>query len=239
VGGGARGNVPKDTITTIVEARQLALLGAQVTNRIPATGGAARESIDHAVQHAPAIFRSQRRAVTAEDYRELALSFKGVGKVRAAARNWNTVTLYVAPAGGGDVSDVLRANLLAYFEDKRPISTLIEIENVDYVKIYVTARVGITSYYTPERVREQVQHNAGGLLAFANVDFGKPLYLSKFYEAIEAVEGVDHVMITEFQRADKLPVKIEPSGKIELDVNEIASPMYASGINVVFEEEAS
>ena len=48
----------------------------------PATGGADRESIEHAVQQAPAVFRSLRRAVTAADYQALALSFKGVGKVQ-------------------------------------------------------------------------------------------------------------------------------------------------------------
>ena len=249
VGGGARGNVPANTIKTIVDASQLTLLGAKVSNSTPATGGAERESIDHAVQCAPAIFRSRRRAVTAEDYQALALDYKGVGKVRAAAGSWNTVTLYVAPEGGGYVSDVLRANLLAYFEDKRPITTLIEIENVSYAKIYVTALIGIKPYYTPESVREQVQNNAGSLLAFANVDFGQTLYLSKFYEAIEAIEGIDHVTITQFQRAEKLPVKeeikVESSGKIELGVNEIAripndpedGPDYGGGIQVTVEGE--
>ena len=46
------------TIQTIVNAPQLALLGAKVTNPEPATGGAERESIEHAVMHAPAVFRS-------------------------------------------------------------------------------------------------------------------------------------------------------------------------------------
>lgn len=237
-----------------MDAPQLALLGARVSNPAPATGGAERESIDHAMQHAPAIFRSRRRAVTAEDYRALALDFKGVGKVRAeAVRNWNTVTLYVAPSGGGYVSDVLRYNLLAYFEDKRPVSTLIEIENVDYVKIYVAAELGIKPYYTRESVKEQVQTAAGAFLDFANVDFGQTLYLSKFYEAIEALDGVDHVTVTEFNRDPPAPLdNAEPpiiKGKIELGINEIARKPwgmpndpgsdqdYANGIKVVFEGE--
>ncbi|MDD5322493.1 MAG: baseplate J/gp47 family protein [Methylococcales bacterium] len=254
VGGGTLGNVLASMIKTFVDAPQLALLGAKVNNPAPATGGAERESIDHAVQHAPAIFRSLRRAVTAEDYQALALDFKGVGKMRAeAVRNWNTVSLYVAPAGGGYVSDVLRNNLLAYFEDKRPVSTLIEIENVDYVKVYVTAQVGIKPYYTRESVKEQVQTAAGGLLDFANVDFGRSLYLSKFYEAIEALDGIDYVTITKFNRVPSSPLSNEDpitKGKIELGVNEIARKPgwmpndpasdqdYSSGIKIIFEEEA-
>jgi Baseplate J-like protein len=122
VGGGSQGNVAADTIQTIIDAQELLLLGGKVTNPMPATGGAERESIEHAVSHAPQVFRSLKRAVTAQDYEALALDFKGVGKVLAEGTSWNVVTLFVAPAGGGHVSDVLEANLLAYFEDKRPMS---------------------------------------------------------------------------------------------------------------------
>jgi hypothetical protein len=201
VGGGSHGNVAAAAIQTIVEAPQLALLGATVSNPEPATGGADRESIERAVRHAPTVFRALKRAVTAADYRALALDFKGVGKVRPEAAGWNSVKLFVAPAGGGHVSDVLKANLLAYFEDKRPISTVIEIEDVDYVKIYLTAEVGIRSYYHPAQVQQAVEEAVRRLLAFDTVDFRMTLYLSKFYQAIEAVEGIQYVNISEFCRA--------------------------------------
>jgi hypothetical protein len=144
--------------------------------------------------------------------------------------------LFVAPEGGGQVSDVLRANLLAYFEDKRPVSTIIEIEDVDYVKIYVTAEIGIQSYYSEDDIKEKVKRAAGGILAFDNVDFGQTIYLSKFYEAIEAIEGVEYVNIKEFSRTMQSPPFIEPDGKIELGDNEIPIisdvPEYIGGIRV-------
>ncbi len=248
VGGGSHGNVAAGTIQTIVDAPQLALIGAQVTNLEPATGGAERESIEHAVQHAPRVFRSRKRAVTAGDYETLARDFRGVGKVRAEATNWNTVKLFVAPAGGGYVSDLLRANLLAYFEDKRPVSALVEIEDVDYVEVYVTATIRVESYYVPEEVKEQVQKSAGSLLAFENVDFAKPIYLSKFYEAIEAIPGVDHVTVEEF-RSQAVGEDMAASeakgelalGKIKPEPNQVAvvpdDAQYASGIRVVYEGE--
>ncbi|MCZ6674948.1 MAG: baseplate J/gp47 family protein [Verrucomicrobia bacterium] len=243
VGGGEHGNVAANSIQTIVDAPQLALLSAQITNPEPATGGADRESIGHAVLHSPKVFRSLRRAVTAEDYEALALNFKGVGKVRAEAINWNTVNLFVAPEGGGRVSDVLEANLLAYFEDKRPVSTIIEIEDVDYVKIFVTAEVGVQSFYSQEEIKKRVEEAAGKLLAFDNVDFGQTLYLSKFFEAIEAIEGVEFVNIMEFRREEQQTGYFEPSGKIELEINEVPripdapddGPAYAGGIKVLLE----
>lgn len=239
-GGGAHGNVAAHSIDTIVDCHELALLGAKVTNPVPATGGADRESIEHAVRHAPAVFRSQKRAVTAADYKDLALDFRGVGKVRAEKGNWNKVILYVAPEGGGKVSDVLKQNLLAYFEDKRPISTIVEIEDVDYVRIYVIAEVGIYSYYSWQMIEEKIRAGGANLLAFENVDFGQTLYISKFYEALEDVEGVEYITITEFRREDTKKDEHFKSGKIELKENEIpvvpADPGdedYAGGIKVI------
>ena len=241
VGGGSQGNVAPDTIQTIIDAPQLALLGAQVTNPGAATGGAERESIAHAVSHAPQVFRSLKRAVTAQDYEALALDFKGVGKVLAEGTSWNVVTLFVAPAGGGQVSDVLEANLLAYFEDKRPISTIIEIEDVDYVPIYVTAQIGVKSYYSSEEVQEDVQQAVRTLLAFEHVRFQQTVYLSKFYEAIEAIEGVAFVNISEFRREGQPAGVVEPLGKIELGAHEIPivpsdNPAYAAGLRVELAE---
>ena len=237
VGGGSQGNVGAKTIETIIDVPELLLLGGKVTNPMPATGGAERESIAHAVSHAPQVFRSLKRAVTAQDYEALALDFKGVGKVLAEGTSWNVVTLYVAPAGGGHVSDVLEANLLAYFEDKRPISTIIEIEDVDYVPIYVTAQVGVKSYYNRDDVKEQVQQAVSKLLAFENVNFQQTVYLSKFYEAIEAIDGVAFVNISEFRREGQPAGFVQPLGKIALGAYEIptvpgAPPAYAGGLRV-------
>lgn len=214
VGGGPHGNVGVGSIKTIADAPQLSLLAAQVINKEAATGGAERESIADAVLHAPSVFRSLKRAVTTDDYEALALEFSGVGKVRAEAANWNTVTLFVAPEGGGQVSDVLRTNLRAYFEDLRPLSTLIEVEDVDYVEIYVTAEVSVVSYYPREQIAEEVREAASGLLAFDEVDFGTPLHVSKFYEAIELLEGVESVFISEFRSEDEPADTIESDGTI-------------------------
>jgi Baseplate J-like protein len=237
VGGGPAGNTPQETIRTIVGAPQLALLGAQVSNPNPATGGADRESTEHALRHAPAVFRSLNRAVTASDYEALVLSFNGVGKVRAQPIGWNTVALYVAPTGGGNVSDVLERDLKAYLEDKRLVSQIVEVYDVDYKAIYVTAEIGVASYYVRSDVLAAVQKAAAALLAFDNVSFGQTIYLSKFYEVGETVPGVDYVNVTEFRRGDVTTPLVAPSGKIELAPDQVpiapTDPAYAGSIQVL------
>jgi hypothetical protein len=235
-GGGQLGNVPADAIATIVNAPQLALLGASVTNPTPATGGAERESIDHAVQHAPAVFRSLRRAVTAGDYEALARTFKGVAKVRAVATGWNRVTLFVAPEGGGKVSDVLEAGLIGHLEDKRMLSQIVEIEDVDYVPIFVTAEIAIESFYIRSDVVARVQAAAADVIAFDRVGFGEILYLSRFYDVSQSIPGVVFVNITEFRRGDRAEPTVDPLGKIELGPNEVpvipSGADYAAGMRV-------
>ncbi len=221
VGGGEHGNVVRNAIQTIADAPELTRLRAEVINEKPATGGSGRETIEHAVQHAPKVFRSMRRAVTATDYESLAREFSGVGKVRAQATAWNTVTLYVAPQGGGAVSDVLTANLIAYFEDKRSIGTRIEVLTVDYVPIFVTVDVDVEPYYLAQQITEQVRQAVRALLAFDNVAFSQVLYLSKFYEAIEAIDGVAGVHISEFTRPGQVEA-VHPEGKLVMGENQLA-----------------
>jgi uncharacterized phage protein gp47/JayE len=242
IGGGLAGNVPAGAIQTILNAPQLALLAAKVTNPAPATGGAEREDIPHAVLHAPGVFRSLKRAVTAADYVALASSFKGVGKVQAASTSWNTVTLYVAPQGGGKVSDVLESNLLAFFEDKRVLGQIVEIQDVDYVPIFVTAELIVQSYYSRDDVTARVKIACAALLNFDNVDFGESIYLSRFYDTIQDVAGVVAVNITEFRRPGQTTA-VEPNGRIVLGPNEIptevpktSDPDYESGVKVVITE---
>ncbi|MEI9971358.1 MAG: hypothetical protein WDO73_04480 [Ignavibacteriota bacterium] len=96
------------------------------------------------------------------------------------------------------MSDALEASLKAYFEDKRMVSQIVEVEDVTYIPIFVTAEIGVQSYYVRAEVEANVQQAAATLLAFDNVDFGQTIYLSKFYEVMEQVPGVLYVNITEF-----------------------------------------
>jgi uncharacterized phage protein gp47/JayE len=224
VGGGTIGNVGARQINRIANAAQLQLIPARVVNVDPASGGADIESIDHAVKFAPTVFASMQRAVTADDYVAQARLFPGVSKARAVAGNWNTVTLYIAPAGSGDPpSDILKNGLLAYFEDKRMVTTLIQIESPTYVRVVIEAEVGVLPYFDKEKVKGDVQAAIQNLLDFQNVDFKQVLYLSKIYEVIEATAGVsDFAFVKTFNRLPGVvTAPIPPDGRIVLGENEI------------------
>ncbi|HKQ05859.1 MAG TPA: baseplate J/gp47 family protein [Blastocatellia bacterium] len=222
VGGGAIGNVGAGQITVIARAPQLQLLGAKVNNPLPASGGDERESIDQAVKFAPTAFTSMQRAVTANDYVAQAKLFPGVSKARAEAGNWNMVNLYIAPTGKGEEpSDILQRDLLAYFEDKRMVTSLIRILSPTYVHIEIAVDVVAVPYFRNEVVRADAEKAIRDLLDFEKVDFKQTLYLSKIYEALENLDGVDHVFVRRFEPSD---AALAPThdGLIELRENQIA-----------------
>jgi hypothetical protein len=220
-GGGKVGNVGGGQITSINKSPQLQLLGAQVFNRLPASGGAERESIERAVKFAPTVFTSMQRAVTAQDYVARAKLFPGVSKARAESTNWNTVRLFVAPTGSGDLpSDILKRDLLAFFEDKRLLTTFVQIENPDYVRIVIQGDIGVRPVFRNDDVLAQARATVAALFDFDAVDFAQVIYLSNVYQALENLAGVDHVFVSRFSRSDDAQ-QIAADGRIALRANEI------------------
>ncbi len=221
VGGGSVGNVGTGQITGVIKSPELQLLGARVVNRAPASGGAERETIEQAIKFAPLVFKSMQRAVTADDYVAQAKLFPGVSKARAETTNWNTVKLYIAPTGSGEPpTDILKQDLLAYFEDKRMLTTLIEIESPDYVPVEIRAEIGVLPYFDKETVLAAADGAVRQLLDFEKVDFKQVLFLSKVYEALEALDGVDFVNVSTFRRAGAAQA-IPPDGRIVMNTNEV------------------
>ncbi|OPY59561.1 MAG: hypothetical protein A4E55_00145 [Pelotomaculum sp. PtaU1.Bin035] len=105
--------------------------------------------------------------------------------MRARAANWNTVELYVAPAGGGRPSDTLKEDLRLYFEDKRMLTTILEIEEPVYVGVLIEGDLFVKSQYLREFVRERVEDAVKSLLAFENVDFAQVYTSARFTKLLK------------------------------------------------------
>ncbi|GLZ78617.1 hypothetical protein Afil01_34240 [Actinorhabdospora filicis] len=229
VGGGAAGNVPPGTefTTSVSEIRRC---------NTPAggSGGTERESLDLSRDLAPRLYRAQDRAVTADDYVELALRTPGVGKARAVALNWNDVLLYVAPSGRVDQpSELLRRDLLAAFESSRMATSTLRVLGPEPADVYLSANVRAEPYYLQSDVYAAVTAAAAGLLAFDAVGFGEPLYLSRLYDALQSLPQVASLTVTQFSR-DPLG-GVDADGVIELAPFELARPGYADTIHLVVE----
>lgn len=176
-----------------------------VPNTSKAVGGSDPESMDSIRVNAPAMFRTQDRAVSLQDYKDLVKRVSGI--VRSTAYlSGNTVLIRAAstPADYGSSN-----TLVLDSEEVQSIVDYLEPREITFVTSTVGASVTLTpvnlvgtvqikSGYIQEVVYDNVVTAVRNLLSFDNVDFGGSLSLGDVYRAILAVEGVDYTQLTRF-----------------------------------------
>jgi predicted phage baseplate assembly protein len=161
-GGGERGNVARGAISVLKSSIPYI---ATVGNRRPAIGGTDGEDLENAKLRGPLLLRTRQRAVTAEDYENLARAAAGdVARVRCVPADAATV---VAPSGarseggvrvllvpgvddgeGGRlefhqlmVGDDTYERVARYLDQRRTIGARVVVQAPDYVGLTVVTRL--------------------------------------------------------------------------------------------------
>ena len=172
-GGGARGNVPAESLRVLTTS--LAYV-SRVANLHRAAGGRDAETMDEVKARARRELRAQLRAVTAEDYEHLAKgATRSVARVKCntpQSRDTDsllppgTVEILIVPA----VADSLRAGDLSrlhvdpglakrvesHLDRHRLLTTVLQIREPEYVGVQVRAEVIPLEYSQPEMVRARI-----------------------------------------------------------------------------------
>lgn len=213
VGGGLVGNVPAESITAINRTFTFSavVVPVAVTNPDAASGGEDRMSIDEAKVLGPQSLRALNRAVTAEDYVALAEGFPGVAKATVViggtvdpsiAGCCCQVTLYVAPTGGGPPSSQLKADLLAYLDERKMIGTCIQIGDPVYQPVDVVGTVYVANNFGTDAVALSLSDAIDQYFDLSSdfSGFGEDVFLSDFLHMMDSIPGVDHVDLTELTR---------------------------------------
>jgi predicted phage baseplate assembly protein len=171
-GGGTVGNVPAGKIQ--VMKFSIAYID-RVTNLTRAEGGRDAERIEEAKMRARRQIRAQERAVTTEDYENLAVSAdREIARVKCRAPSQTSgaippgmLELLVVPAAFdalavGDLSKLqlrpdLRETLRRYMDQYRLLTTTLNIREPRYLGVRVTAEVVPSDYSRPETVQVRVR----------------------------------------------------------------------------------
>lgn len=201
---GPDGNVGPSRITDLVGDLYLDSVQqpVQVRNVVAATGGAAAETIEHARQHAPAELRSLWKAVTKADYESLATGFPGIAKALVMDTNdcqnirYYQVNLVVAPNGGGYCAPALKAELGAFLEARKVITTEVRLYDPVYRDVEIDADVWCYSTEDPALVQSRVEATLTSWLHFDRVTFGQNVYPSDLISIMDNTDGVSHVELT-------------------------------------------
>ncbi len=219
IGGGSLGNVNANTLTSL--GRALAYVES-VTNPLPATGGADRESIDEAKNRAPYTIKSRDRAVTTEDYEMLALrASTQLARARCVPDRSNRghVTLALVPKADlrGDEmtrrlvpsNEVLRY-VKRYLDERKLVGTVLNVVRPRYKDLSIRVVLIRRTVGTSDRLRKDLEiklrrflHALVGGREGNGWEFGRPVLKAEMIHLVEevpGVEGVDGLDIRDEQR---------------------------------------
>lgn len=222
---GSNGNIRSGLITQVLSSIywESNLVSIAVTNPIPATGGADLEHQDHARKQAPAELRTLWRAVTKEDFLSLAEGFPGVAKAQildlsdCSNTRYYRVNLVVAPDGGGLPSPLLFADLRAFLEARKVITTEIQLFVPDYVRLSIQADVYAFAGQDLLQVQTRLETALADFFDFDKVQFQQTIHVSDLVALIDGVPGISHLhLLAPNQDHHLSPGQIPALGDVQL-----------------------
>lgn len=187
------------TINVLVPPSSVDIYGISVSNGAPPIGGADHESVESMRFSIPrSTGRLKSRAVTLNDYADLALQVPGVAKAVSFGTLYTAVHVRVAPVGG-NATDAYMARLNAAVEDHLKDKVLVgthvyaEPSTADdlWLDAYLRITVHVLPAYNKTQVRKVVENSVRNLFGFDNVDFGTRISLGQVYRACLTVQGVE------------------------------------------------
>ena len=210
-GGGKQGNVAAGTIRN-VDTPVSGLDTGQTTNLYAAYGGRDEETLDDAKKRARRQLRARDRAVTVEDFEQLATEAGNVKRAKAlplahpqfpGVQVPGAVTVIVVPDSDADPpmpSEGLLRTVCAYLAARRLLTTELFVVAPRYVSVEIDARVVVTDDADPGAVHDAVEqalatylHPLAGGDDGSGWPFGGTLRYSKLVQRVFTVTGVDSV----------------------------------------------
>jgi hypothetical protein len=235
IGNGPAGNVGRETITyLVVREGTVSTDDVQPRNPLPAQGGTVPEPVAEARLFAPHAFRSRRlRAITAEDYAELAQQDARLQRAACEIRwtgSWYEARVAVDPlereTPGRRLLAAIKAGLFPY----RRMGHDLAVIPARYVPLDVALEVCVLPHTARGHVKAELlqlfddRRLADGRLGFFhpdNLSFGDGIHLSRLVAAAKSVEGVETVKVTRLGRLHAFDDAALSSGVLGIDVMEI------------------
>ncbi|PWK11533.1 putative baseplate assembly protein [Tumebacillus permanentifrigoris] len=213
-GGGERGNVQKDRISGVIAPAHAFAPTLSVTNHVYAAGGRERESLTEAKGRLRQEMRHATRAVTADDYEQIARATPGLRVARVKAIPLyrvgqedeqehlpGQVTVVVVPFSDSAKpmpSTGFLQTVQRHLNQHRLLTTEVHVVAPEYVQITVNAVVVVHPDYRHQT--ERVLAALGNLLDVLDDrdptkgwEFGRAVYKGDVYEVINRLPGVEYI----------------------------------------------
>lgn len=210
-GGGLRGNVAAGAIKTM-DISVPGIAEDQVGNLLPAAGGRDEETLQAAKERAPATLKANNRAVTAEDFEELARRVGTVKRARALplhhpqfpdVRVPGVVSVIVIPENDEAnpmPSEGTIRSVCALLNRSRLLTTEVYVIPPTYHEVSVTAELVASPTADLGTVKEAVHealityfHPLRGGDNGLGWPFGGDIFFSRVYQQMQDVAGVERI----------------------------------------------
>lgn len=212
-GGGAQGNVSPGAIRV---CRTTIPYVSRVENRYPATGGVDGEDIDEAKVRGPIVMRTLGRAVTTDDYEQLARqAAPEAARIKAVPATTEEeaggVRVLVVPAVADDEDGRLSfeqlvppadtlSNIADYLDSRRTIGSRVLVEPPAYQGVTVVAMLRARPWADPNRLQRSATdalyaylHPITGGMDGTGWPFGRPVHMGEVYALLQRLPGTELV----------------------------------------------
>lgn len=219
---GSLGNQAANVVTNLVNGPA----GVSISASSAMTGGANAESNDQIRANAPAQFRTQFRAVSLQDYADLALAVPGVMMASATQKHSTSVTLYVLGPSYLAPNSTLVDSILDYFDGKTMGGTTLSVTGPTLIPVDVGSSgshctLFVKPNFSQALVLQNVQAAVVNLFSPPVATIGELLTVSDVYDAILAVDGVAYFIVSLFTRQDTAQ---STTASIQFRASEVPSP---------------
>ena len=194
-GSGAAGNLDAGSLSKLAKPHSLI---ESVTQPLESSGGADREGNNDLRKNAPATLLALDRAVSLEDFSQLARGHASVWQARAFRKppglgQGERLEVVVMAAGGGTPSTALKAELQTYLLARAQPGVVLTVSDYTRLTFRLTLKIRIYSAsYDSQTVQDAVL--AAVLAAFTEEhrQLGQTLYRGEIYQVVDGVAGVEN-----------------------------------------------
>jgi hypothetical protein len=222
-GGGLIGNIEANTNFSIESVPlssgvlKTAIVSTVISNDFAGYGGEDPESNESIRANAPTALRVSQRAVTLDDFKNLALTMPDVGKAVAYASAPTSVALYIGPTVSDISSDYypgynstntttttlwnsLKTSVVSEFSTKTQIGTTVTVLPPIYVPADVVVEYVAEEGYSDSQLSSSINSGIVYGYGYNYLDFKQSIRPEKLEQSLSAINGVDSVRIVKLFR---------------------------------------
>lgn len=210
-GGGRRGNVAATTLKSLLTSVE-GVDENSILNLLASTGGRDEETLDEAKKRAPRALKSKCRAVTNEDFEQLAMQSSNVKRAKALPLHHpgfpgvsvpGVVTVVIVPDSDEPnpmPSEGTLRTVCAYLNQRRLLTTELYVVAPTYQKVEIEAEVVAKNTADLAEVKEAIDR---ALLAYFHPlkggedglgwPFGGNIFFSRVYQRVFSIGGVERI----------------------------------------------